>query len=117
MSKKKKAKKGTLGESPFKVTVCSFCEHPYVFPCNGERYDCQNAVWKRSEGRIDVVLLTDEQRIKLIETGKLPNITTNTKHVTSMVQDVSTGKSEVKRVKLKDPKQNNPPKKKRRVRL
>lgn len=104
MSKKTKAKKGTLGESPFKATTCSFCKHAYIFPCNGERYDCGNAVWVRSKGKIDVGRLTDDERSKLVKTGKLPNVNT---HERKPVEQ------KVKRIKLTE----KPKKKKRRVRL
>lgn len=28
-------------------TVCSFCEHPYVFPCHGKGANCMNAKFIR----------------------------------------------------------------------
>lgn len=77
MSKKTKVKKGKLGGSPVGATVCSFCERVYIFPCNGERYECANAVWKRSKGRVDVTRLTEDERAKLAKTGKIPNVNTN----------------------------------------
>ena len=27
---------------PDKATVCSFCRHPYWFPCHGENVNCLN---------------------------------------------------------------------------
>jgi hypothetical protein len=29
-------------------TVCTFCKHPYAFPCEGKAKDCMNAEWIRA---------------------------------------------------------------------
>lgn len=31
-------------------TLCSFCGHPYGFPCHGKSDKCMNARWLREQG-------------------------------------------------------------------
>lgn len=71
----KKAKKD---EPLVKATVCSFCEKPYVFPCNGKRYDCANAVWLRSKGTIDMSRMSYDEIVTFRESGKkVPDVAPN----------------------------------------
>lgn len=60
-------------------TVCALCKHVYIFPCDGKRYDCANAVWVRSKGTIDIGKLSLVEQEKIAKTGKLPDINTQAK--------------------------------------
>lgn len=85
-----------------KGTVCSFCKHTYIFPCNGKRYDCQNAVWVRSNQTIDLLKLSHEEIEKFRQSGKkLPKVETTEKP-----------KKHKTRIRLEES-----PKKKERIRL
>lgn len=54
-------------------TVCKLCNHVYIFPCHGERYECANAVHVRSKGKIDFYRLPIDEQKKIAKTGKLPD--------------------------------------------
>lgn len=86
-----------------KGTVCKFCKHVYIFPCHGKRYECSNAVFVRSNGKIDYFKLSREEQVKIAKTGKLPNISNI---VTAKAPEPK------RRVRLEDAA----PKKKKRVR-
>lgn len=60
-------------------TECTLCGHVYIFPCNGERYYCANAVWVRSKGTIDIGKLSvDELKTFKKSKEKLPNVVPQT---------------------------------------
>lgn len=85
-----------------KGTECSFCKHVYIFPCNGKRYDCANAVWKRSNQTIDIYKLSYNEIEKFRQSGnKLPSVETTEK-----------SKKKKLRIRLEEPS-----KKKERIRL
>lgn len=53
-------------------TVCKLCKKIYIFPCNGKRYDCANAVWVRSKGKVDLGRAEPKEIKKLKKDGTLP---------------------------------------------
>lgn len=66
------AKKRKNGVKLPKPEVCTFCEKIYMFPCHGKRYECGNAVWIRSKGKVDYYKLPLKEIEKLKKTGKIP---------------------------------------------
>jgi len=97
-SQHKNKKAPNLGQVAVQGTVCSFCDKVYIFPCNGERYDCANAVWVRSKGTVDYYRVSEEDRAK-INKGKMISLDNvrpkgaplsgKTKSVTEVVQAVA----------------------------
>lgn len=63
-----------------KARVCKLCNHTYTHPCDGKKNDCPNAVWIRSEGKIDLSHLTLDQLQAFRKSGdKVPNVPPTTK--------------------------------------
>lgn len=58
-----------------KAKECKLCGHTYIHPCDGKKNDCANAVWVRSEGKIDLSHLTFEQIQEFKKSGaKVPDV-------------------------------------------
>lgn len=57
------------------IKECTLCKHAYTTPCNGEKNDCQNAVWVRSKGTIDIHKISYEQLMVFRKSGKqIPDV-------------------------------------------
>lgn len=82
-----------------KATKCKLCKKSYIFPCDGERYDCANAVWVRSQHTIDLNKLPYGALQEFRESGKkVPG-----PELVKQIQRPDTAKPKRIRVRLDEP--------------